>query len=162
MSLRGPELLGPGHMVGGFDCGKVPLNDWLARRALANQRSGATRTWVVAEEPANRVVGYYASATASILRSTATKRAARNQPEDIPAILLARLAVDVRFAGQGLGAALLKHFVLKAIEVAGVVGARVLLVHAQDDEGRRFYVRHDFEASPFDELTLMRVITDIV
>jgi len=162
VSLRGPQLLVPGHVVDGFECGKAPLDDWLIRRALANQKSGATRTWVVVEEPGQRVVAYYASATASILRSTATKRAARNQPEDIPAILLARLAVDLSAARQGLGNALLKHFVLKALEVAAVVGARILLVHAQDDEAQRFYRHYGFEPSPIDELTLMRVITDIV
>ena len=161
MTLRGPELLGTDHLVGSFDCGKAPLNDWLARRALANQKSGATRTWVVADEPSNRVVAYYASATASVLRSTATGRAARNQPEDIPAVLLARLAVDLEHAYQGLGAALLRHFTLKAMEVAAVVGARLLLVHAQDEEARQFYLHYGFEPSPIDELTLMRVLTDI-
>ena len=162
MSLRGPELLGGQHVLEGFDCGAPALNDWLRRRALANQRSGATRTWVVSDDDAERVVGYYASATASILRAAATKRGGRNQPEDVPAILLARLAVDRDFVGRGLWAALLKHFVLKALEVAAIVGARVLLVHAQDDQARNFYLHHDFEPSPIDDLTLMRVIADLV
>jgi GNAT superfamily N-acetyltransferase len=162
VTLRGPELLGPEHVVEGFDCGTPPLNDWLVRRALANQRAGASRTWVVADDAVQRVIAYYASATASILRSAATRRAARNQPEDVPAILLARLAVDRDFAGRGLGSALLKHFVLKALDVAAVVGARILLVHAQDDQARQFYIHHDFEPSPIDDLTLMRVITDLV
>ncbi len=162
MTLRGPELLGPDHVVEGFDCRSPPLNEWLFRRALANQRSGASRTWVVTDDESGRVVGYYASATASIMRSAATKRAARNQPEDVPAVLLARLAVDREFTGQGLGGALLKHFVVKALEVAAVVGARVVLVHAQDDEACRFYLHHDFEPSPIDDLTLMRVIADLL
>ena len=76
--------------------------------------------------------------------------------------MLGRLAVDREFAARGLGAALLKHFVLKALEVAEVVGARLLLVHAQDEQARRFYLHHDFEPSPIDELTLMRVIADLV
>jgi GNAT superfamily N-acetyltransferase len=162
VTLRGPELLGPENVVEGFDCGTPPLNDWLVRRALANQRAGASRTWVVDDDAVQRVIAYYASATASILRSAATRRAARNQPEDVPAILLARLAVDRDFAGRGLGSALLKHFVLKALDVAAVVGARILLVHAQDDQARQFYIHHDFEPSPIDDLTLMRVITDLV
>lgn len=162
MRLRGPELLRPEHVVTGFDCGKGPLNDWLARRALTNQQSGASRTWVVLDETTGLVVAYYASAAASVLRSTATKRAARNQPEDVPAVLLARLAVDRDYAGQGLGAALLKHFILKALEVSAIVGARVILVHAQDNEARDFYLHHDFEPSPIDDLTLMRVINDII
>lgn len=160
MTYGGPEPLGPHHFLGGFDCGKAPLNHWLLRRALANQHSGASRAWVVTEE-ADRVVAYYASATASVIRAAATKRAARNQPEDIPAVLLARMAVDVTHRGRGLGAALLQHFVRKALDVADLVGVRILLVHAQDEEAKAFYQHHDFEPSPLDDLTLMRVIQGI-
>lgn len=161
MSYRGPELLGPDHILEGFDCGKAALNHWLFRRALANQRAGASRTWVITDEN-GRVVACYASAAASIIRSAATKRVARNQPDDVPAILLARMAVDAKHQGNGLGAALLKHFILKALEVAEIVGVRILLVHAQDQEARDFYLHHDFQPSPIDDLTLMRLIRDII
>jgi len=161
MTGRGPELLGPEHVLEGFDCGRLALNAWLLRRAHENQRSGASRTWVVTDD-AGRVVAYYASATASILREAATKKASRNQPEAVPAVLLARLAVDRRHQGQGLAGALLKHFILKALEVSSIVGARVLLVHAEDDEARAFYLHHDFEPSPIGDLTLMRVIKDVL
>lgn len=161
MSYRGPELLGPTHRLDAFDCGKTVLNDWLIRRALSNQQSGASRTWVVVDE-IERVVGYYASSTASLMRSIATKLVARNQPDELPAILLARMAVDLEHQGRRLGSALLKHFVLKALEVAEVVGVRILLVHAKDEDARAFYLRHDFEPSPIDELTLMRLVQDIV
>lgn len=160
MRLRGPILLDPSHVTEGFDCGKPNLDDWLRRRGLANQRSGASRTWVVIDGD-DRVIAYYASATASVTRAAATKRAARNQPEDIPAVLLARLAVDQRHRGQGLASALLKHFLLKALEVAEIVGARVVLVHAKDDEAKAFYLHHDFEPSPLDDLTLMRPLADL-
>lgn len=161
MSLQGPVLLDANHLTDVFDCGKPALNEWLVRRGLANQLSGASRTWVVIDNETAHVVAYYASATASIIRAAAPKRLARNQPEDIPAILLGRLAVDRRFGGQGLAAALLKHFVLKALEVASIVGARLLLVHAQDEEACDFYVHYDFEPSRLDELTLMRAISDL-
>lgn len=160
MTLRGPLLLDSTHHTEDFDCGKPNLDDWLKRRGLANQRTGASRTWVVLDDD-NRVVAYYASAIASIVRTAATKRAARDQPDDIPALLLARLAVDHRHHGQGLAGALLKHFLLKAVEVADIVGARVVLVHAKDEEAKHFYLHHDFLPSPLDELTLMRPITDL-
>lgn len=159
MRRQGPELLTPKHVSDAFDCGKPPLNQWLQRRALANQRSGASRTWVIHDN--QRTVAYYASATASIIRAAVTSRAGRNQPEDVPAIRLARLAVDRGYAGRGLGAELLRHFVLKALEVVDLVGARLLLVHAQDAQVRRFYLHYGFEPSPIDDLTLMRVITDL-
>lgn len=161
MTFRGPELLGPDHILEAFDCGKPTLDDWLFRRALANQESGASRTWVVVDD-SDRVAAYYASATASILREAVTKTASRNQPDFVPAVLLARLAVDRQHQQQGLAAALMKHFILKALEVASVVGARILLVHAEDEEARDFYLRYEFEPSPIDDLTLMRVIKDLL
>lgn len=161
MTLHGPVLLDPSHHTDDFDCGKPELDDWLQRRGLANQRSGASRTWVVIDDD-DRVVAYYASATACIARAAATRRAARNQPEDMPAILLGRLAVDHRHRGHGLAGALLKHFLLKAIEIAAIVGARVVLVHAKDEEAKAFYLHHDFEPSPLDDLSLMRPIADLL
>lgn len=159
MRLGGPLLLTEDHVTETFNCGKPALDVWLRRRGLANQRSGASRTWVVVDGE-DRVAGYYASATAAILRSTATKRVARNQPYELPAILLARLAVDVRYQGEGLGAALVKHFILKGLEVSDLVGVRLLLTHAKDDEARAFCIHHGFEPSPIDDLTLMLSISD--
>jgi GNAT superfamily N-acetyltransferase len=157
----GPVTLTGDHVLEGFDCGKAALDEWLRNRALANQASGASRTWVVVEEGASDVVAYYASSTASIMRSSVPARVRRNQPEQIPAILLARMAVDRRHAGKGLGAALLKHFMLKALEVAQSVGVRVLLIHAKDDEAKDFYSHHGFVESPFDPLTLVTLLGDL-
>jgi GNAT superfamily N-acetyltransferase len=161
VAYAGPVLLTGDHAVEGFDCGKPALDEWLQRRALSNQAFGTTRTWVVVEDGFPEVVAYYASSTASILRSSAPTRIRRNQPEQIPAILLARLAVDQRHAGHGLGAALLKHFMLKALEVASSVGVRALLIHAKDDEAQAFYGRHGFVESPLDPLVLMMLLTDL-
>jgi predicted N-acetyltransferase YhbS len=154
-----PELLGADHILDDFDCGDEALNDWLKRRARSNQNSGASRTWVAVDEAKN-VVGFYASSTAVLMRSAATKRAARQQPDPIPALLLGRLAVDERHQGQGLAAALLKHFLLKSLEVAEVTEVRLLLVHAKDEQVAAFYRRFEFEPSPIDELTLMLLVRD--
>ncbi len=155
MTYRGPELLVAGHQLTGFDCGVPQLNDWLLRRALANQSGGTSRTWVVTGSDDERVVAFYASSTASVLRSTAPKGFGRNQPEEMPAILLGRMAVDSKHKGRGLGAALLKHFVLKALDVSGSVGVRLLLVHAKDEEAKTFYQHYGFVESPIDSLTMM-------
>lgn len=145
-------------MLDGFDCGTPALNDWLVRRAIANQTTGTSRTWVVTEEADRRGVAYYASSTASVLRGAASKRMQRNQPEELPAILLARLAVDLGHRRRGLGAVLLRHFMLKSIEVAATVGVRLLLVHAKDAGARGFYERYGFTESPMDSLTLMMLL----
>jgi GNAT superfamily N-acetyltransferase len=156
----GPELLAGDHLLDGFDCGKPALSQWLIRRAPNNQASGTSRTWVVVEAGSRDVVAFYASATASILRSSAPEPMRRNQPEEMPAILLARMAVDSRHHRRGLGAALLKHFMLKAFEVAQLVGVRVVLVHAKDDEAKSFYIHYGFGESPFDPLVLMMLLGD--
>lgn len=161
MAYSGPELLSPQHRIGGFDCGTQALNTWLVGRATKNQVAGTTRTWVVVETGTGDVVAFYASSTASILRDLAPKRMGRNQPEVLPAVLLARMAVDLRHQGRGLGAALLKHFMLKAIEVAHSVGVRVLLIHAKDDAARSFYSHYGFVESPIDPLVLMMLLPDV-
>ena len=106
-------------------------------------------------------MAFYASSTAVLMRSRATKRAARNQPDPLPAVLLGRLAVDANHQGRGLAAALLKHFILKSLEVAELTGVRLLLVHANNDTARRFYLRYGFEPSPVDDLTLMLLVKDV-
>ena len=74
-----------------------------------------------------RVVACYASSTVVVVRSEATRRAARNQPDPLPAMLLGRLAVDRDHQGKGLAAALLKHFLPKALDVAALTGVRLVL-----------------------------------
>ncbi len=155
----GPELLGVDHMLEGFECGDESLNAWLTDRAFRNQADRSSRTWVVAA--GGRVVAYYASSAAVVLRVEATKRAARNQPDPLPAVLLGRLAVDRQYRGRGLGAALLKHFIVKSVEVAELIGVRVVLVHAKDSVGAAFYARFGFQSSLIDELTMMLLVKDI-
>ena len=158
MTYAGPHLLSSGHVLTGFDCGKPALNDWLVRHSLGNQSGGTSGTWVVTEVETQRVVGFYASSTASVLRSSSPKKFGRNQPEELPSILLGRIGVDGKHKERGLGAALLRHFMFKAIEVAGSVGVRLVLVHAKDEESKSFYRRYGFVESPVDLMTMMMLI----
>lgn len=119
---------------------------------------GTSRTWVITEARSPRVVAFYASSTASILRAAATQQIGAGQPDEMPAILLGRMAVDRDHQGQGLGAELLRHFMLKAIDVAGSVGVRAVLVHAKDDRAKSFYLRYGFAESPIDPLTLLMLL----
>ena len=158
-TYQGPELLAADHDVEVFDCGDEPLNEWLRRRARRNQREGSSRTWVVTDDA--RVVAFYASSTAVVARTEATRRTARNQPDPLPAMLLGRLAVDRSHQGKGLAAAMLKHFLLKALDVAALTGLRLVLVHAKDSRAAGFYRHFGFEPSPLDDLTLMLLVKDI-
>lgn len=158
MTYSGPALLTSEQRLEGFDCGEPALNDWLTRRALGNQAVGTSRTWVVTDKPTRTVVAYYASSTASVMRAAVPRRIARDQPADLPAILLGRMAVDGRHQGNGLGAAMLKHFMTKAIEVSEKVGARLVLVHAKNERAKDFYKHHGFVESPIDPLALMMLL----
>ncbi len=77
-------------------------------------------------------------------------------------MLLGRIAVDQKWQGHGLGAALLKHFIVKSLEVAQITGVRALLVHAKNPEAAAFYQRYGFDPSPIDDLTLMLLLKDVI
>lgn len=157
-----PAPLTVHHDVGAFDCGVESLNYWLKRHALQAASSGAARTYVVHDSQQDRIAGYHVIAAASVTHPEAIPRAARGMPRhSIPAVLLARLAVDISVHRRGVGAWLLRDAMLRARSVGDELGVRVLLVHAIDDEARRFYVRHGFEPSPTDELNLQLLLKDI-
>jgi GNAT superfamily N-acetyltransferase len=154
-----PEPLDPHHITSGFSCGQPELDDWLARRALTNQTGGATKTHVVAE--GGRVIGFYSLASAVIAHRDARGRDRRNMPDPIPAVILARMAVDQAYRGQGLGAALLLAAIVTTTTAAEGVGIACLLVHAKDDEARSFYQHFGFEPSPTDPLHLVLRLADL-
>jgi GNAT superfamily N-acetyltransferase len=160
--FRGPESLGPDHDTDGFDCGIEALNVWLRKYAAQAAAVGSARTFVMLDDEQQRVVGYHALAAASITHDEASARAAKGMPrQPIPAVLLARLAVDKTVQGRGVGAWLLRDAMLRTLNVAESMGIRVLLVHAIDAGARAFYERHGFEASPTDAHNLQMLIRDI-
>ena len=148
-----PAVLTERHKVSGFDCGNEVLNDWLIKRALKNQGSGASRTFVICQDA--QVVGYYALARGSVERLISPKSSARNMPEPISVLVLGRLAIDTRMQAKGLGGALLKDALLRTLSVSRDVGIRAMLVHAISEDARHFYLEYGFKVSPVDRMTLM-------
>src|SRR5438128_7366881 len=157
-NIRAPEKLTPEHDVSQFVSGQPALDDWLRRRALVNEESGASRTYVVCT--GDRVVGYYALANGAVAHSVATGKTRRNTPEPIPVMVLGRLAIDRNFQGRGLGAALLRDAVLRTLQAADIAGIRAILVHAISEDVKKFYERCGFSPSPVDPMTLMITIAD--
>ena len=154
-----PAPLCSDHDTTRFNCGNDTLNDWLIRRALKNQDSGASRTFVINSN--KRVIGYYALASGSVERLAAPGSVARNMPEPVPVVVLGRLAVDVDYQGHRLGAALLKDAMLRTLAVSHEVGIRAMLVHTISDEAKQFYRRYGFQESPIDAMTLMLSIQQL-
>lgn len=154
MKLLTPAPLAAQHQLGSFACGEPVLDHWLQRRALANQGSGASRTFVVTDEALN-VMGYYALAAGAVAHDNASRNIRQNMPDPIPVMVLARLAVDLRAQGLQLGAALLQDALQRSMQVAQHTGVRALLVHALNDKARAFYEHYGFRASPVNAMTLM-------
>lgn len=158
MNLSAPELLAEKHDSSLFDSGHDSLDDWLRRRARANQVSGASRTYVVCN--GDQVVGYYCLSSGSLAVTEAPGALRRNMPDPIPMAVLGRLAIDRNWQGQGLGAALLRDAVLRTAQAAQIVGIRGVLVHAISDAAKAFYEYHGFTASPTHPMLLVLSLKD--
>jgi GNAT superfamily N-acetyltransferase len=151
--LSEPTLLTDAHDLELFQSGNDSLDQWLRRRARANQVSGASRTYVVAEDV--RVVGYYCLSSGGLDLAHAPGPIRRNMPDPIPMAVLGRLAIDQEWQGKGLGAALLLDAVLRTGQAAAILGIRGILVHAVSDDAKAFYEHYGFAASPKNPMTLV-------
>lgn len=156
-----PAGLGPEHLLDGVDCGIPSLDSWLVDHARSAAATGSARTFVMTDDELGRVVGYHALTIASVRHEDAAVRVTKGTPRhEIPAVLLARLAVDSAAQGRGLGAWLLRDAMLRTVAVAEEVAVRALLVHAIDESARGFYAHFGFEPSPTDEHNLQLNIKD--
>lgn len=154
LKLSSPQPLSAEHRLEDFACGESSLDDWLRRRGLINQTTGASRTFVVTDE-SGQVLAYYALAAGAVSHQESPGTIRRNMPDPVPVMVLARLAVDQRLQGQQVGGALLKDALHRAISVAQNIGVRAMLVHALNDRARQFYAHYGFVPSPANPMTLM-------
>jgi len=156
-----PEPITTAHDTESFSCGLTVLDDWLKRRALRNEGSGASRTFVVCSD--RKVIGYYALATGSVGHRNTPGKVRRNMPDPVPVMVLGRLAVDQQWQHAGLGRSLLRDAVLRTLSVSQQAGIKALLVHALSEDAKTFYRRYGFQVSPLDPMTLivsLREVTD--
>ena len=154
-----PEPLSDDHQTEAFASGEPVLDEWLRRRARANQASGAFRTYIVCEE--RHVVGYYALASAAIAQTGVPGKFRRNMPDPIPVVVLARLAVDREHQGQGLGRALFRDGARRVANAADTIGIRGIVVHAISQEARKFYIALGFDPCPGEGMTLVVTLKDL-
>jgi GNAT superfamily N-acetyltransferase len=154
------EKLNRAHDLTQFDCGNRALNSWLAKYAWTNQQADSAKTYVALA--GNLVAGYYALTTGSVHKHESPDRIAKglaNHPIGI--VLLARLAVDKRQQGKGLGKALLFDALSRIERAADIVAVRAVMVHAIDEGARKFYEHFEFEPSPVDPFQLMLLLKDL-
>ncbi len=159
MTLSPPEPLADHHETEKFSSGVENLDIWLKRRAMKNQITGASRTFVACE--GQRVAAYYALASSAITVDNASGRFRRNMPDPIPVVILGRLAVDLNFQGTGIGRALVRDASLRVVQAADAIGIRGLVVQALSNDAKVFYEHVGFDPSPLDPMTLMITLADL-
>jgi GNAT superfamily N-acetyltransferase len=161
---KAPEPITSEHRLDMFDCGKLPLNDFLRRRALKND-GRASRTYVVIAttgEQAGSVIAFYTLAAGAVTLVELPRKLSRNMPNPAPVMVLGRMAVDHRHKGKGLGRSMLQEALSRVLTASREVGARALVVHAIDDEAVTFYTQYGFQAFPTGSRTLFLPIETIV
>lgn len=156
--INPPEKLSSEHDLAQFHCGEPTLDDGLRKRALQNEESGASRTYVACIE--KQVVGYYALAIGAVTHAEAPGRIRRNMPDPVSVMVIGRLAVDQTAQGRALGPALLRDAVLRIVQAAEIAGIRAILVHAISERAKRFYEKWGFIASPVEPMTLMITVAE--
>jgi predicted N-acetyltransferase YhbS len=154
------EALGEHHHLAAFDCGNGDLTEWLQRHAR-NAVGQGTRTYVLVEEGCAEVLGYFAVAPHLIEREELPRRVGRGAPRQVPAILLAKLALDTRLHGQDLGSELLLRALSTVVDAARAAGGKVVVVDAVDDEAAAFYERHDFLPVPANPRRLVMKLSSV-
>ena len=152
--------LTPADSTEGFDCGQLPLNQFLQRYALVNQKANSAQTYVCCL--GGEVVGFYSLAVGSVDPEDAPARVMKGLARHpVPVMILARLAVDRDHQGKGLGQALLKDALLRTAQAADIAGIRCLLVHAKDEAARQWYESWEFDPSPTDPYHLFLMLKDL-
>ena len=154
------EKLRRDHALEGFDCGREELNRYLLRYAWQNQQAGASQTYIGLA--GDVIVGYHTLAVGQVTHEEAPERLTKGMARHpVPIMLLARMAVDLRWQGQGVGKALLRDAMQRTVNAADIAGIRAFAVHAKDEEARRFYQHFDFIASSTDPMHLFVLLKDV-
>jgi GNAT superfamily N-acetyltransferase len=159
--LTAPAPLTSRHDVSRFNSGKPALDDWLRNSALESEGKTA-RTYVLCEHGVT-VVGYYCLSTGSVERKALPSKMKRQQglPNQIPVLILGRLACDRSYQGRGLGPALLQDAFTRVVSASQIVGFRALLVHAMDDDAATFWKTYEFIECPIGSKTFFMAIETI-
>lgn len=156
LDLKSPIPISETHSLSDFDSGEPFLDEWLKKRALKNHAVGASRCFVLCK--GTRVIGFYCLSAGAISHEASPKAMRRNMPDPLPVLLLGRLAIDKQYQNQGLGRALLRDAMQRAVNIAVDAGVFAILIHAISDQAKLFYLSRGFVQSPLDPMTLLMTI----
>ena len=127
-----------------FDCGHLEMNEWLAQKALSNEKDGGSRTFVVLADD-SKVAAYFALSAGAVSRESLASSNRHGRPRSVPVNVLARLAVDKKYQHRGLGYALVKYALDLTIQMRRYTGVYALVVNPLNLEVVSFYKRLGFK-----------------
>ena len=160
MSRFVSERLASHHDLSEFRCGVEALDRWLADHATHAQSMRSAQTFVWRDRN-HRVFAYFSLAAHLIVRSELPENVGRGSPESIPAVLLARLALDTGHHDDGLGGELLWDALTRARAASNIAAARLVVVDAVNAEAAAFYHHHGFRPIPDTPHRLVQKMSDI-
>lgn len=147
------ELLAALHDRRNFSCGEPSLDEYLRRLARQHAESKISRTYVVAK--GERILGYYSLAMSAIRKEQLPEQHQRRFPNyPVPVARLARLGIDQRQQGKGLGKLLLMDALYRCYRLSEEIGSVGVVVDAKHERAQSFYRQFNFEAFPETPLTL--------
>lgn len=156
IKLSKTEQLTKAHNKEQFDCGDINLNMFLKKYALQNHKINSSKTYVSIDKSNKNVIAYYTLAYGSVEHIEATPQVKKRMPQyPIPAMILARLAVDINYQGYGIGQSLLKDAIERTLGASEIAGLRAVVAHAKDNQAKEFYIKHGFESSTLDNYHMM-------
>jgi GNAT superfamily N-acetyltransferase len=134
------------HDRSAFACGESALDAFLQRHAHQNMRKGISQTWVlVSPDKPSTIAGYYCLAPAEVVLANLQPADARPLPPNpIPGFRMGRLARDLRWRGEGMGALLIGLAVERCQRARQSVGGYALIVDAKGEKAKNFYLRYGF------------------
>jgi GNAT superfamily N-acetyltransferase len=161
-----PELLDRRHDTSAFTCGEPSLDDWLRAEGLAAQQKGTARVFVVVDkgDPDLRVLAYYTLSPHVLQREELSRRLGRGMPDQLPAVLLGKLAVDVSRQGSGFGSQVLAEAIARVTRLCDQLGFRHLVVDVVHEQAASFYEHFGFVRIPTQQSLrlVLRVRADLL
>jgi GNAT superfamily N-acetyltransferase len=154
------------HNRAAFSCGVEALDRYFREQAGQDYRKDLAVPFVLYDPETQRVAGFYTLSSNSVVLQSLPLSIGRRIPyEQVPIVLLGRIAVDAHYQGRGLGEVLLVDALTRAYETSKMIGAMAIIVDAKDDTARRFYEKYGFQRMEDNEYRLflpMKTIATLI
>lgn len=152
------EAISKSHDRASFDCGDPGMNDFFRRYARQSHEQNASKTFCAIDVATpNRVLGFYTVAPSAVAHESVPASMTKGLAQhEVAGFKLARIAVDISVAGQGLGGQLLAAVALRCLRIVAEAGGVLLIIDAKDDRAARWYA--SYGAEPLEKRPLKLVM----